>query len=187
MAALQAGTKGTVMTEYHGFKFSDRLTAIKLICARDAAAVLDKAHDMAGESVTAAGGGMANSPLASSKSTSGKSARRSRSPSPGAPEDKSAVPVKPSPNRSSKLPKRKASSISTASLSQPNGTEEVAFATKCLATAQAQSESCSDHLTAAALAYNTEYFRTSQAPNISEHRKTQASRSFRKHRRMHSF
>jgi hypothetical protein len=123
---------------------------------------------MAGESDAAAGGGMANSPLASSKSTSGKSARRSRSPSPGAPEDKSAVPVKPSPNCSSKLPKRKASSNSTASLSQPNGTEEVAFATKCLATAQAQSESCSDHLTAAALAYNTEYFRTSQDPSKSK-------------------
>jgi hypothetical protein len=67
MAALQAATKGTVMTEYHGFKFSDRLTAIKLICARDAAAVLDEAHDMAGESDAAAGGGMANSPLASSR------------------------------------------------------------------------------------------------------------------------
>lgn len=43
----------------------------------------------------------------------------------------------------------------------------MAFATKCLATAQAQSESCSDHLTAAALAYNTEYFRTSQDPSKS--------------------
>ena len=161
--------------EYHGFNFSAATAAEKLGSARDAAASLDAAHILAGETDAAAGGGgMLSLPLASAsasaqKSTSGQATRRAtraRSSSSDSSKDESgAAPAEPPPNRSSKLPKAKKQSVSTERLSRPNGEEEVQFAIRCLAAAQAQGASHADPLTAAALAYNTGFFKTSLDPS----------------------